>query len=124
MARFGWRFPTEGDRPIVDVRGLTTLTGPAARVPHALKPAFDEDRRIALMPNEYRYTIAATLPDLSGMNKDTIRKAVQRCRSQLAREYEQLHNAPPRWHLLIQSNPTEGYRLDPEIIVLTAHQRF
>src|SRR6185369_7913077 len=93
-------FSMIGGRHLVEVIGLTSVTGPPARVPHALKPAFDEDRKNGAAPEEYQYIVGTTLPDLANMTKDTIRKSVQRCRKQLAEEYEWLHGERPPEHLL------------------------
>ncbi len=65
-------FFLDGGRHVVDVVGLTSVAGPAARVPHALKPFFDEDRRNGVAPEDYQYKIGTTLPDLADMNKRTI----------------------------------------------------
>lgn len=115
-------FFMDGERHIVDVMGLTSVAGPPARVPHALKPAFDEDRRNGVAPECHQYKIGTTLPGLAGMNKRTIRKSVERCRKQLAEEYERLHGEPPPGHLLIQTWPSRGYRLDPYIVVVPPNQ--
>ena len=109
-------FSMDGARHVVD---MTTVFGPPARVPHALKPAFDEGRRIGIAPADHRYQIGTTLPDLGGMNKTSIRKAVARCRKQIATEYERLHGEPPPEHLLIQTKRSKGYRLDPGIIIVS-----
>ncbi|WP_217639920.1 hypothetical protein [Palleronia marisminoris] len=115
-------FSVDGNRHIVDVIGLATLRGPSARVPHALKPSFDDDRRNGVAPADYRYTMGTRLPDMGGMNKRTIRKAVERCRKQLAQGYEEIHGEPPVEPLLIQTRVSKGYRLDPYIIVLPANR--
>ena len=115
-------FFMDGERHIVDVIGLTSVAGPPARVPHALKPAFDEDRRNGVAPEDYQYKIGTTLPELAGMNKRTIRKSVERCRKQLAEEYERLHGEPPPGHLLIQTWPSRGYRLDPYMVVVPTNR--
>jgi 7-cyano-7-deazaguanine synthase in queuosine biosynthesis len=117
-------FFMEGARPVVDVIGLTSVVGPPARVPHALKPAFDEDKRNGTAPDDHQFRIGTTLPDLADMNKRTIRKSVERCRKQLAEEYEQLHGEPPPGHLLIQTQPSRGYRLDPYIVVVPPNRAF
>jgi len=114
-------FSEERGRRIVDVIGLATLMGPPARVPYALKPVFDEDKRNGVAPTDYRYSIATKLPDLADMNKLSIRKAVERCRRQLAKEYRQLHGEPPARHLLIQTQPSKGYRLDPTVVVVDSN---
>jgi hypothetical protein len=115
-------FYMDGERHVVDVIGLTSVAGPPARVPHALRPAFDEDRRSGIAPEDHRYRMGTTLPDLAGMNKRTIRKSVQRCRKQLAEEYERLHGEAPPGHLLIQTRPQRGYRLDPYIVVVPTNR--
>ncbi|MEJ8570762.1 7-cyano-7-deazaguanine synthase [Microbaculum marinum] len=89
------RFYIDEGSHVVDVIGLASVTGRSARVPHALKPSFDEDRRNGVAPEDHQYRVGTTLPDLTDMNKGTIRKLVQRCRKQLAEEYRQLHGEPP-----------------------------
>ena len=116
-------FSVEGQRQIVDVVGLASIAGPPARVPHALKPIFDEDRCRGASPEEHRYQVGTQLPELGHMNKETIRKSVQRCRNQIAEGYERLHGEPPSGDLLIQTKPSLGYRLDPTIIVVSATRR-
>lgn len=115
-------FFLEGERHVVDVIGLTSVVGPPASVPHALKPVFDEDKRNGRAPNDHRFTIGTRLPALAAMNKDRIRKHVERCRKQLAEEYRRLHGEQPPEHLLIQTRSSRGYRLDPTIVVVTPNQ--
>lgn len=115
-------FLMEGTRPVVDVMGLTSVIGPPARVPHALKPVFDDDRRNGVAPEDHQYSIGTSLPGLIDMTKGSIRKAVQRCRKQIAEEYTRLHGVPPAGDLLIQTRRSSGYRLDPYIVVVPPNQ--
>ncbi|WP_374433342.1 hypothetical protein [Tabrizicola sp.] len=105
-------FYTEGDRHVVSVRGLMHLVGQSARVPHALKPTFDEDRSHGLRPEGHRY-----VNDLRALNwtKETVRKNVERCRAELAASYLALFGFAPPAPLLVQSKQRQGYRLDPLI---------
>ena len=115
-------FSIDGDRPIVDVIGLTTVMGLPALIPHALKPAFDEDRRRGVPPDDYRFTMGPAIPRLDRMEKSAIRQCVKRCRDQIATEYKRLHGEPPLQYLLIETKPSRGYRLDPTIIVVRANR--
>ena len=121
-ARLRVAFFMDGERPVVDVIGLTTVAGPHARVPHALKPAFEEDRHNGVAPEDHRYALGTSVPGLAGMNKRAIRKSVERCRKLLAEEYERLHGEPPPQYLLIQNRPSRGYRLDPHIVDVSTNQ--
>jgi hypothetical protein len=113
-------FSMDGTRPVVDVIGLTSLVGAPARVPHALKPIFDDDRRHRVAPEDHQFRIGTTLPELADVNKALIRKYVERCRRQLAREFEELYGHRPDKPLLIQSRSAKGYRLDPGMVVVPA----
>ncbi|WBL32175.1 7-cyano-7-deazaguanine synthase [Sinirhodobacter sp. HNIBRBA609] len=108
-------FFKEGRRSVVAVIGMTRIEGPPAIVPHALKPAFDQDRSNGLAPDEHRYVNILREPGGPEISKDNLRKLTQRCRDTLAQSYEQLFGHPPPDHLLIQSQPRQGYRLDPSI---------
>ncbi|RUT32429.1 hypothetical protein EMQ25_04515 [Arsenicitalea aurantiaca] len=112
------QFFMQGQRHVVEVAGLTTVMGAPARVPHALRSVYDEDKRNGVRPEDHRYSIGTTLPHLADMDKSTIRKLVARCRKQLAEGYTELHGVPPPAHLLIQTRPSSGYRLDPTIVVV------
>lgn len=105
---------------LVIVEGLGRVTGPAARIPHALKPAFEEDRCRGLNPSSHRFLEPTLLPGLNGMSKDLIRQNVRRCRQTLAASFEQLHGVPPKADLLIQGQRPKGYRLDPHIEIAPA----
>jgi 7-cyano-7-deazaguanine synthase in queuosine biosynthesis len=112
------QFFMQGQRHVVDVIGLTTVVGSRARVPHALRSVYDEDKRNNLRSEDHRYSVGLKLPGMADINKDTIRTLVARCRRQLAEEYIELHGEPPPAQLLIQTRPSSGYRLDPSIIVV------
>lgn len=111
-------FSMQGRRHVVDVLGITSVVGAPARVPHALKPSYDEDRNNGLRPEDHHYSVGTKLPGMAGVDKSTIRKLLARCRRQLAEGYMQLHGEPPPAHLLIQTRPSSGYRLDPTIVVV------
>jgi hypothetical protein len=115
------KFLIEDRRYIVDVVGIGTVRGQPARVPHALKPAFDEDRSRGLGPMDHRYLIAVGLPLLEGQNKRAIRKSIERCRESLAEDYERVFGKRPDRHLLIETKPSKGYRLDPDIDVVDSN---
>lgn len=114
------RFSMEGKRHVVDVIGISSLIGELARVPHVLKPTYDEDRDNWLAPDEHRYT--GNLSKLLEVSKDAARKSVQRCRTQLHTDYELVLGTPPSDHLLIQNHRARGYRLDPHIVVVSPNQ--
>jgi hypothetical protein len=100
---------------VVAVRGLGRVNGQPARVPHALKPAYDADKREELTPEQFRYQVLMGLPMLENVSKDAARQNVARLRKELARSFEDLHGNPPSGHLLVQSKRPRGFRLDPLI---------
>ena len=107
-------FYMEGDRHVVAVTGLGRVVDAPARVAHFLKPAFDEDRSAGRDPEAHRFIHLARLPELN-MSKPNARKAIERCRSKLAADYQAIYGTPPDRHLLIQNKAPSGYRLDPTI---------
>lgn len=118
MAPLEVAFFQEGERRVVAVTGLARIEGAPARIPHALKPVFDEDRGNGRAPEEHRY-VHVHLQPATPMSKENARKNVARCRTQLAESYRQIFGIAPRAPLLIQNRPRVGYRLDPTIRITT-----
>ena len=110
-------FFQEDGHDIVAVDGLGRVAGQPARIPHALKPTFDEDQNGGLESDEYRYIPLTRIPEISDLNKDQLRQYVARCRKVLATNFEDIFGYPPKQHLLLQNKISKGYRLDPTIIV-------
>lgn len=103
------------ERPVISVEGLCRIIGGDARVPHALKPIFDEDRQMRREAVDYRYAGPTRLEGLEGLSKQAIRASVRRCRNRLNSAFRDVHGVEPDRHLLIQSKSPKGYRLDPTI---------
>jgi hypothetical protein len=103
---------------IVGVRGLCRVPGRPAQVCHGLKAQFDADREAGLDPVDHEYVPATKIPDVDPASKESVRKAVERCRDTLAQAYKDMHGHGPSRPLLIQTNQSRGYRLDPEIVVI------
>ena len=111
-------FRAKGRRRVVQVLGLTTLTGRQADVAHALKPMFDEDRARGVRRENARFMRAWDLADELGTNDAAARKYVSRCRGELSEAYATVAGEPPPADLLIQSRKLQGFRLDPDCRVI------
>lgn len=98
--------------PEVDVRRLATLVGQQARLVHALRPAFTEDRAERTPRDAYRYTEGAQIHP-AGAN--AAKMCAMRIRASLAKAYAEIEGARPVGPLLIQSKQRTGFRLDPTI---------
>jgi 7-cyano-7-deazaguanine synthase in queuosine biosynthesis len=96
-------FEEEG-KPVVAVQGLGRVAGAPARIPHVLKPYFDEARATGLSHDDHPYLLLPTLEELRDMAPRTIRKNVQRCRARLNDFYQDVHGVAPDRVLLIESD--------------------
>jgi len=88
-------FQFDDRRPVISVARLGMVSGQPARVPHALRPALQEDRANGLPPAQHRFLHAADLPDIKEMSKQTFRQNVARCRQLLADNFELIHGHAP-----------------------------
>lgn len=111
-------FEHEG-KPVVAVKGLGRIAGAPARIPHGLKPYFDEARATGLSNDDHPYLLLPTLEELWDLAPRTIRKNVQRCRDQLKQFYWDVHGVEPDCVLLIESKPAKAHRLDPRMHLIT-----
>lgn len=112
-------FTVEKGRPVISVRGLGRVEGAPARTAHELKPEFDEDRQAALPRTEHRYVATGTLATRLELSKDAVAQQVGRCRKELAQFHEEVFGSPPGRPLLIENKARHGYRLDPDIRVVS-----
>ena len=112
-------FTVEKGRPVISVRGLGRVEGAPARTAHELKPEFDEDRQGALPRTEHRYVATGTLATRLELSKDAVAQQVGRCRKELAQFHEEVFGSPPGRPLLIENKARHGYRLDPDIRVVS-----
>ena len=102
-------------QPVVSVRGLGSVEGAPARVVGVLEPYHREDRdRDAGASGKHRYVPLGDIAVTLGLNKPAVTQNVKRCREQLAEFYEAIEGHPPGNHLLVESRPQKGYRLDPD----------
>lgn len=109
----------EEDRScIVAVQGLCRIDGRTAHLAHGLKSQFDADRDIGLGPDDHAYLRPHAIPGFEGDAKNVVRSVIRRCRKKLADAYAEMHGKPPEEHLLIQTQQSQGYRLDPTIEVI------
>ncbi|WGH78594.1 adenine nucleotide alpha hydrolase family protein [Jannaschia ovalis] len=114
-------FLKEGDRFVIVAHSLGRVAGQPAMVAHGLKPAFDADRAAGRSGDHHRYLRVSEIEHCEKLSKEAIRKAVQRCREELAAFYEAMHRKRPAAPLLIQNRPKAGYRLDPDLIPASAY---
>ena len=112
-------FYQEDDRHVVAVAGLGRVVGAPAKVAHGLKSIFDEDRQNGLAPEDHRYTRSTRIPLHDGISKAGVRRNIMHCRKSLAEFYRATFGADPPGHLLIQNKPSMGYRLDPELVMVS-----
>jgi 7-cyano-7-deazaguanine synthase in queuosine biosynthesis len=102
--------------PIVSVRELGDILADQALLLHRMKPKYDEDIVAALSREKHRYSRPVELlPDRS---KEAVKMLVARCRRDLRDNYVAIMGEPPPRHLLIESRPQRGYRLDPDIRIV------
>ena len=117
------RFSIEGGKAVVAVRNLGRVKGASADVPHALLPQFRQDILAGLEARDHRALHARDLANAAlnrHLSEEAIRRLVGRCRDALTTSYfAVLQEKPPR-HLLIETVPGRGYRLDPTIRVVDA----
>ena len=102
---------------MVDVLDLQTIAGKQAEMLHALKVPFDEDRAAQVTREQHRYLSPRSI-QIRG-SKESLKMLVSRCRAALAEAYELVEGRPPETHLLVQSRKPQGYRLDPDIRVVS-----
>lgn len=112
-------FKEENGRPVITVLGLGCVEGAPARIAHELRPEFDEDRQAGLPRTKHRYVATGTLATRLETSKDAVAQHVGRCRKELAQFHEEVFGSPPGRPLLIENKARHGYRLDPDIRVVS-----
>ncbi len=103
---------------VVEIAGLGAVRGATATVPHALKPAFEEDRDAGLDASEFRYTPLRELARADEVSKGAVHQRVSRCRREFRDFYSALSDEPLPDGFLIQIKERDGYRLDPQIRII------
>ena len=116
-------FGIENGRHVISVLGLGRVEGAPARTAHELRSEFDEDRQAGLPRAEHRYVQTGALATRLETSKDAVAQHVGRCRKELAQYHELVFGSPPPRHLLIENKPGRGYRLDPDIRILSREPR-
>lgn len=112
-------FTREGTSAVVIVRDLCRVVGRPADVAHVLKGPFDEDRAAGLPRNAHRYCRNGDIAKQIGQGKASVAKNVDRCRQAIEDAFELVHGRPPGKDLLIETHKGKGYRLDPDLRVIT-----
>lgn len=112
-------FLDEDERCWIVVRGLGRVEGGPARTAHQLKPEFDEDRQKGLARADHRYVPTGTVATRLDLSTEAVAQYIHRCRKELAQFYEEVFNRRPARPLLIESEGRRGYRIDPDIRVLS-----
>ncbi|GLS81042.1 7-cyano-7-deazaguanine synthase [Paracoccus marinus] len=116
-------FGIENGRHVISVLGLGRVEGAPARTAHELRSEFDEDRQAGLPRAEHRYVQTGALATRLETSKDAVAQHVGRCRKELAQYHQLVFGSPPPRHLLIENKPGRGYRLDPDIRILSREPR-
>ena len=112
----------EGTRQVLVVRGLGRVHGRPAEVANALKMVYEADRLAGLARSNHSYSSAGVLSQEMGTSKSAVAKYVDRCRGSLADYYLAINGLLPRHPLLIETKKPNGYRLDPDIRVISQDQ--
>lgn len=110
-------FGLQRGKPVVGVKGICDLTGPAARITHELRVSYEEDKNAGLTPDEHRYVHIASLPGVL-MSKSHVRTILTRGKKRIRDGYFELFNREPPPNLVYQNKPTHGHRLNPYCKVL------
>lgn len=118
-------FETDQDAEIIVVKSLGTVRGQPASIAHGLKPFYDQDIFAGRSVQNHRFVqsrdiILAKPNSTDRVNKDAVRKAVERCRTELAALYRIVEDSEPPRHLLIETGSHSGYRLDPTCKVIVS----
>lgn len=112
-------FSLENDRPVLSILGLGRIEGAPARTAHELRPELDEDRQLGRARKDHRYVAAGVLATRMQTSKDAVAQQVSRCRKEVAKLHRDVFGEPPTRPLLIENKPRRGYRLDPDIRVVS-----
>lgn len=105
----------DDDAHIVTVHGLAELVGPAYVIVLALKRLYDMDIAEQRVARDFQPQTASVIADNVGRDEEWVRQNIKRCRDSLAVAYEGIEGERPSEHLLIQTVPKKGYRLDPRV---------
>lgn len=116
-------FSQDQGKQVVIVKGLCRVSGKPASLAHALKAQFDDDRKNLLPRDDHRFITAGDLAKELTVTKNAIAVNARRCRREIAEAYQTMHGQLPAQHLLIQSRPSSGFRIDPDIRVISAEPR-
>ena len=112
-------FARDGAGAVIIVRDLCRVVGRPAEVAHVLKGPFDEDRAAGLPRNAHRYCLNGYIAKQIGQGKASVAKNVDRCRKTIEDAFELVHGRPPGRDLLIETHKGKGYRLDPDLRLIT-----
>lgn len=99
----------------VQVDGLVTFRHQSFRFLWELRTKFLAAQE---QEEEVMYYQTGKLADTLDVDKDYLRKIVIRMRTRLATAYRQKHSAEPAADAIVQSHRWDGYRLNPERVVI------
>lgn len=111
-------FVQEEGSPVVKIIGLCRVEGRLAELVHVLKVPFDEDRAERRKRAEHRYLQVGRIGSQMTASKDGIAQTVKRCRETVKEAFTEVFGRPPGKHLLIESQKSRGYRLDPDLRIV------
>lgn len=95
--------------PELLIRGLGMFRGAHLGLVGRLRPFLEADVSAGLPADDHRWVPTGTVGP-----KDRVRQHARRCRNEFAEQYEIVEGRKSDSHILIQSQPPHGYRLDPD----------
>ena len=117
-------FSQDRNGDLVTVRGLGSVRGQSASIAHGLKPTYEQDVLAGRSVLNHRFVQSRDIllvepRSAKSGSKPAVRKAVERCRAELADLYRCVEGEEPPGHLLIETGSHSGYRLDPTCKIIT-----